>query len=110
MLSDSEVGALAAAVKDLLDQRDITLRTQLADMRATCEALQTEVQELRVKVAVLPGEVHAASARMMTSIGASLGNALPDAVSRAAERVVERRMATTHAAEHEPSTPTEAAS
>jgi hypothetical protein len=97
-MNDDEIRAMAAAVKDLLDQRDITLRTELADMRATCEALQTEVQDLRVKVAVLPGEVHAASARMMTSIGASLGNALPDAVSRAADRIFERRMATTHAA------------
>jgi uncharacterized protein YlxW (UPF0749 family) len=109
-MSDDEIKAMATAVKDLLDQRDVTLRTQLADMRATCEALQTEVQALRVKVAVLPSEAHAAAARMVQTLGASLGAALPDAVGRAADRVFERRMATTRAAELEHAAPTGAAS
>lgn len=69
-------------------------------MRASVEALQTEAQDLRAKVAVLPGAMHAASARLVQTLGASLGNALPDAVQAAAERTFER-MVTTRAAELE---------
>jgi uncharacterized protein YlxW (UPF0749 family) len=76
-MNDDQIQALAAAVREMLDARDIQQRTQVADLRATVEALQSEVQDLRAKVAVLPAEMHAASARMVQTLGASLGAACP---------------------------------
>lgn len=92
-MTDDEVRAVAAAVKTLLDQRDITLRTELADTRATCEALHAEVQELRAKVAVLPSAMREDSASLMRTVGDKLGAALPAAVEAAAGRIFERRAA-----------------
>jgi hypothetical protein len=99
-MTDDEIAAIAAATKALFDQRDLTMRTELASMRATVEALETEVRDLRAIVAALPAETHSATMRLVSTLGASLGNALPSAVQAAAERTFER-MVTTRAAELE---------
>jgi hypothetical protein len=62
--------------------------------RATCEALQAELRDLRATVKAMPSEMHSSTARMVTTSGASLGDALPDAVRAAAERHVERMLTT----------------
>jgi hypothetical protein len=100
-VTDQEISAMAHAVRDLLDQRDIGLKAQLADARASVEALQTELQELRAKVAVLPGQMSDIAQRMVQTIGTSLGDALPGAVQLAAERTY-RRMVSTSGVPSEP--------
>jgi hypothetical protein len=85
-LSDQELAALAAATKSLLDSHNLTARAEMAALRASVEALETELREVRATVKVLPGEVHASAASMVQTLGANLGNALPEAVRAAAER------------------------
>ena len=93
-MTDDEIKALASATKAMFDQRDLTMRTELASMRASVEALETEVRDLRAQVKCMPAEMHSSAMRMVSTLGASLGAALPDAVRSAAQQHVERMLTT----------------
>lgn len=85
-MTDDQIRAIASATKALFDQRDLTMRTELASMRATVEALETEVRDLRANVKALPVEMHSSTMRMVATMGEKLGAELPAAVRDAAER------------------------
>jgi hypothetical protein len=92
-MSDDEIKGMAAAVKNLLDARDLTTRAEMADLRSTCESLQAELQDLRAKMTVLPSALREQTGDLMRAVADKLGDALPPAIESAAMRIFERRAA-----------------
>ena len=44
-MEDSEIAAIAAATKALFDQRDLTMRAEMASMRATVDSMEAEMRD-----------------------------------------------------------------
>ena len=93
-MTDAEIKSVADAVRGLLDERDVALRMELASLRGTLEEMQTEAQDLRSKMAVLPSTMHAATLATVKAVVTPLAAALPGAVQSAAERHLERMLTT----------------
>jgi predicted nucleic acid-binding Zn-ribbon protein len=91
-MTDQELQSLAAATKALFDQRDIAMRSEMATIRASVEAMEAEVRDLRAQVKALPAETHAASMRMIGTLGTKLSAELPAAVASAAATAAEKHL------------------
>lgn len=77
-MTDSEIAALVAAVRTVVDEQSLAVRAQVASLGAAVEAMRTEVARLR------GADVRAE--RMLHSFAEQAGQALPVAVAQAVQR------------------------
>lgn len=85
-MTDDEITSLAGAVKSLLDQRDVALRTELAAARADVEALRGDLQ-LEKALAAEHRKAEAASrTRLFVQIADSIGEAVSPRLQQLQQR------------------------
>jgi hypothetical protein len=89
-MTDADLSALAAATKAMFDARDLTMRVEMAELRASVASMETELRDVRAESKTMRTDAHAFTMRAIATLGTTLSAALPAAVREAAERHIVR--------------------